>query len=384
MQQIQMVNDRFNISDNKVKILFISGILGGGGAERQTSYLLKFLNKDKFETVLCLYRIEGSYLRDIPQDLRIYDLGAKGRFNIPKVLWRLIRIIHRENPDIIFSNLWGSNRIAILAHKLSHANHKRKLLLGIQNNPLSYNKVAQRLMPLMYPMVDLLIACSKGVANEAIRKLGISRDKIQVVYNAVDIARISALAKEPVEHQWLGKFPTIISVGSLTPQKGHVYLLKALKIINQTTPIYLLLLGDGPEKRKLQKLAISLGIHDRVDFLGYQPNPFKYMASADVFVLSSLWEGLPNVLVEALACNIPIVATNAPYGSQEVIQNGKNGFLLPTANPEALVYKIIRILNNSTLREKFTVEGLKIVHEKFSIEKIIKQYENIFMHVCNL
>ena len=380
-----MANDRFNISNSKVKILFISGILGGGGAERQTSYLLKFLNKDNFETVLCLSKIEGSYLKDIPQNISIYDLGVrKGRFNTPKIVWKLREIILRENPDIIFSNLWGSNRIAILAHKLSPVFYNRKLLLGIQNNPSSYKKVARMLMPFMYPMADLLIACSKGVANEAIRKLGISRDKMKVVYNAVDIARISVLAKEPVEHQWLGKFPTIISVGSLTPQKGHVYLLKALEITNKITPIYLLLLGDGPEKEKLQKLAISLGINDYVDFLGYQPNPFKYMASADVFVLSSLWEGFGNVLVEALACNVPIVSTNAPYGPQEIIQDGRNGFLVPTANPEALADRIIRILNTSTLREEFTVEGLRIVHEKFSIENIIKQYENILMHVCNL
>ena len=367
------------MSKQTPKILFLSGILGGGGAERQIAHLLTLINQDDFNLILCLFKKEGSYLQDIPQNIRIYDLsGRKSGFNTPRLLFKLKKIIDDEKPDIIFSNLWGSNRIAILAHKLSHANHRRKLLLGIQNNPSHYNTIARRLIPFMYPCADLLVACSKGVADEAHRDFRISPHKMQIVYNAVDITKISTLAEESVEHPWLGRFPTIISVGSLSPQKGHAYLLKALEIINRTMPTYLLLLGDGPEKGRLQELAISLGIHDRIDFLGYLPNPFKYMASADIFVLSSLWEGLPSVLVEALACKVPIVSTNAPYGPKEVIEDGKNGVLVPVADPDALADRITRVLNDRAMREEFISEGRKTVRKKFSAQTIAKQYEGIF------
>jgi len=369
---------------DKIKVMLVSGTLGRGGAQRQSSYLVKLLDEEKFEPVLCLFRKTGSYLEDIPRNTPIYDLGARGRFNTPRLVWRLRKVIQKERPDIVFSMLWRSNLISFLADKAIRGIQPR-LVLSIRNDLRAYSKFALLTIKYIYSWADIVVVNSEGVGEEVIENTAIPSSSIRVIPNGVDITYVKALAAAPVRHDWFGKgVPVLISVASLNRKKGYPYLIKAFNLVNKAIPCYLLILGDGPERRSLEKLAFDLGIRKRVAFLGFQSNPFKYMARATLFVLASLWEGLPNVVLEAMSIGTPVVATEVPCGgTAEIIEDGVNGFLVPVADPETLAGKIVELLKRPELRGKFSEEGMKTVGEKFSVENMVREFEQVFLEVVN-
>ena len=179
-----------------------------------------------------------------------------------------------------------------------------------------------------------------------------------------------------MDHPWLsGEIPVLVTVASLTPQKALDDLLKAFSIVNSVTPARLILIGDGELRRKLEILAVELNIRDRVSFLGYQSNSNKYVARADVFVLSSHWEGLATVLLEAAVVETPIVATNAPFGTSDVVQDGVTGFLVPVRDIKALSRNILTLLNDPALAKKFAENAKHAVISKFDIGSVTEEFE---------
>lgn len=364
---------------DRIKILLVSGTLGGGGAERQMSYLLKMLDPKKFSLVLCLFKKEGTYLEEIPQYVKIYDLAARGRFNSVKLIWRLRNIIRHEKPAILFSMLWRSNIYSLFANRFVSAEFRPKTIVGVRNNPKRYTNFALKSMKSIYPWADLVVVNSKGLQKDISQIISIPNDKLYVVENGIDIQWTRSLAREPVTHRWVDKDnPVLISVASLTKKKGYPYLLKAFQLVNEHIPAYLLILGDGPDKAKLEKFAVDLGIRQRIDFMGHQPNPFKYMVKSDIFILASLWEGMPNVVIEAITLGLPVVATRAPYGTDEIIEQGINGILVPTADSENMADGILELLTNTNLRMQFVEEGKRKAEEHFSVDKMVEKYEKLF------
>jgi glycosyltransferase involved in cell wall biosynthesis len=206
--------------------------------------------------------------------------------------------------------------------------------------------------------------------------------RVQVIANAVDIQLVRKLAEEPLDHLWVGSsVPVLIAVGRLVEQKGFSYLLQALKILLKRRPVRLWILGNGPLKSSLEAQARDLGIAEHVQFLGFRPNPFKYTARADIFVLSSLWEGLPSVLLEAMALGLPVVATRAPYGPEEVIQDGSNGCLVSVAQPEAMADCIDALLQDTYRRSRLGRTGQLWVEKNYSARAMAHQFEALFRKV---
>jgi glycosyltransferase involved in cell wall biosynthesis len=207
--------------------------------------------------------------------------------------------------------------------------------------------------------------------------------KIAVINNPIDIQKVNKLSNENINHSWNEEnFPVIIAIGRLTSQKGFSYLIKAFSIVvSDGIPCRLLILGEGVDKEKLKKLAMELRVDDKVSLLGFQKNPYKYLCRSTLFVLSSLYEGFPNVLLEALALGVPSIATRCPTGPEEIITHEVDGILTPPADEMALANAIKRGLLDQGLRKRLGEAGKKRA-ENFRVKKIVRLYEEVIEGVC--
>ena len=202
--------------------------------------------------------------------------------------------------------------------------------------------------------------------------------EVEVIYNGIDIEDIREKSKEEESHKWLGtETPLILAMGYLKDdQKGFSYLLEALEIVNRAKSARLIIIGNG-KKEKLEELSMKLSIRDKTDFFSTVPNPFPYMARADIFACSSLYEGLSNVILEALALGKPVISTDHKHGANEIIENGKNGILVPTRDPQKMADAILKVLEDGELRQSLEAEAKKR-SENFSRDKMISGYEKLF------
>ncbi|OYR48490.1 hypothetical protein DJ73_19415 [Halorubrum sp. Ea1] len=222
---------------------------------------------------------------------------------------------------------------------------------------------------------DQVIAISKGLNDQLIDEFGIKKEKLSVIYNPVYDTRVQSGSREPVNHSPFDQSSDIVlSVGRLVPAKGYDILLRSFKKIIDQREANLVILGEGPERERLEQLSIDLGIKSCVYFPGFKQNPYKYMSNADVFVSSSRSEGFGNAIVEALGCETSVVATRCPSGPAEILADGRYGRLVPPENPHELARAIIESINCPTDREL-----LRSRAEDFSQEKIIDEYEQLLL-----
>jgi len=199
-----------------------------------------------------------------------------------------------------------------------------------------------RLLRLWYAQADAVVAVSAGVADEIAAVAQVPRAQIHVIHNPIDADRIARQAETIPDHPWFqpGQPPVLLAAGRLHPQKDYPTLLRAFASLRKERELRLAILGEGHERPRLEQLIGGLGIGADVRLLGFQKNPFAFMARAAVFVLSSAWEGLGNVLIEALACGCPVVSTDCPHGPSEVLEKGRYGALVPVGDPEKLARAI--------------------------------------------
>jgi glycosyltransferase involved in cell wall biosynthesis len=199
-----------------------------------------------------------------------------------------------------------------------------------------------------YPKADKIVTVSYELEESLKNFLSIPKEKIKTIYNPVVTPELFEQAKQPVSCSWFeqNQLPVILAVGRLSPEKDYPTLFRAFSLVRQIRPAKLLILGEGEERANLERLAIELGIQNDVSMPGFVDNPFAFMAKASVFVLSSAWEALPTVLVEALACGCPVVATDCRSGPREILDNGRYGRLVPVGDHEALAKAILETLDN--------------------------------------
>lgn len=367
----------------KKKILFVIPSLAGGGAERVLVLLLKHLNRSRFKPLLVVFNSKKAYKEESIKDIPIICLKKGNRFDFFRLVWELSRLIRRERPALILSFLTYTNYLTILAHGL--ANLRIPLFLNERNNLTSslknekFSMIKKFLVPRLYPKSTGIISLSGGVREDLIANYKIPKEKCFVIYNGIDIKQIKELASEEVNNPWFKEYiPVIISCGRLTPQKNHPLLIEAMSLIlKNDINVRLLILGEGEKRFKLEKLAKDLGISRNLMFLGFQSNPFKYISRATVFVLSSLWEGFGNVIIEAMACGVPVVSTRCPSGPDEIITDGVNGLLVRTGDVNALAKAILRLLKDESLRRRLVEAGIKRA-EDFRIKKMVSEYERCF------
>ena len=316
------------------RIAFFLQDLYGGGAERVMLALAGGIARRGFAVDLVLVRRQGAYVEDIPANIRVIELGTKRTVNSVAALARYLR---RERPAVLLTALVHVNVAALLAGLLARVGTR---LVVTEHNQISRNisptasrtvRMAYRLVPFLYPRAARIIAVSDGVAEDLTRFAGMERGRIDVAHNPVVTPDMLAKAAQPVNHPWFveGEVPVILGVGRLSAQKDFGTLLRAFALVRASRPARLVILGEGACRKELEDLADELGIAADVQMPGFVDNPLAFMGKASLFVLSSRFEGLPTVLIEAMACGTPVVATDCPSGPREILEGGELGGLVP-------------------------------------------------------
>jgi glycosyltransferase involved in cell wall biosynthesis len=316
-----------------------------GGAERSMLKLAGGISRRGNEVDLVLAHAGGPLMDEVPASVRVVDLGA-GR--VLTSLPALARYLRRERPAALLSVL-QANLIAPWARSLAGVSTR---IFVSERNTLSSeirhyaSSLRMRLMPRMirlsYPRADGIVAVSEGVATDLAKATGIPRRRIQVIYNPIVTPRLEEMSRESLTNPWFepGAPPVILAVGRLTVQKDFGTLIRAFSSVRRSHVAHLMILGDGEERAALQSQIQDAGLERDVSMPGYIPNPYPYMKRSSLFVLSSRWEGLPGVLIEALYCGVPAVATDCPSGSREILADGKFGPLVPVGDAKALAEAI--------------------------------------------
>jgi len=329
--------------------LFITD-LTGGGAERVMINLADGLVRLGREVDMVLVKAEGAMLANVPKGVNIVDLKAPhAMLSAPA----LAKYIDAEKPVAVLAALNQPNVAAVWAKRLSR--HKPKIVISIHNTlSVEAGEAANwrvRLMPAFvrqfFGWADAIVAVSNGVADDFVTMTGIRRDRVEAIYNPVVSQEMIDRAQETVDDPWFasGEPPVVVAVGKLHPQKDYVNLLNAFAAVRRGREARLLILGEGQERAELEALIGELGLTDDVRMPGFVGNPFAYMNKSAVFVLSSRWEGLPTVLIEALACGTPVVSTDCPSGPREILDGGRWGKLVPVDNAAALADAISSTLD---------------------------------------
>ncbi|BCW97011.1 MAG: glycosyltransferase [Fimbriimonadales bacterium] len=351
----------------------------GGGAERVMLTLANAFHQRGIETcVITAKTIEGEHAHLLHQDIPIVRLqsGAMWRTIVP-----LARYLRRNPPMALLSTLGEANIVAVIARRL--ARRPIRLVIREANTPTTAflksesrkKRLTGRLIPLMYPLADTVVAVSTGVQHDLARLAPHARAKIRVIYNPVITPDLYQLRQISVAHPWFidKHVPIVLGVGRLSPQKDFSTLLQAFDCIRRQMSARLVILGEGELRSQLDQLAAELGIQDDFDLPGFDPNPFRYMARADVFVLSSRYEGLPNVLIQAMACGCPVVSTNCRSGPEDILDGGKYGELVPVGDAEAMAQAIMRVLRGE--RKTVPPEWL----QQFDAERVTDQYLKLLL-----
>lgn len=365
------MSNNFNVK----KITLFAPNLEGGGAERIISILAIYFSEKGLPVDLILAKASGPYLKNIPPAVNIID------FNCEKVILslpKLIKYLRTEKTEILFSSQMHSSSIALWAVKISGVNTKvvirqpTMLRPAFEKKPLR-NKITERIfLWSAKKWAYKIIVTSQAMANEFIAMSNISPDKLSIIYNPLPIKKIKNKSKEPLKHPWFqeGQPPVILAVGRLVNVKDFQTLIKAFAITKEKFDARLIILGEGPLRSELEQLIINLDIKPYVEMPGFAENPFQYMRGSKVFVLSSLWEGFPNGMIEAMACGTSIVATHCDGGTGEILEHGKWGELVPVQNPQ----KMAEAINKAIMKNDDT--NLEVVN-KFDVSVILDNFVSL-------
>jgi glycosyltransferase involved in cell wall biosynthesis len=366
------------------KILFVIPSLAKNGAENVLVMILQHLNRERFQPAVLSFHSRNDFGSDIPDDVKILSLHKKNKWDNLNILFRLSKVLRDENPDLICSFITYTNYLCSMAKSFSRIktpliiSERTYLSLAIQLQ--KYIAIKQILIRHYYPKADAIICVSQGVYHDLVAHVGITQKQYKIIYNPIDLNKIQNLALEEVDHSWFSdSIPVLVACGRLIPPKNFPLLLKAISLVIKSMPVRLIVLGEGTLRNNLINTTAHLGISKNVSFLGYQKNPYKYMARAKGFILSSSFEGFGNVIIEAMACGTPVISTRCPSGPDEIISDGVNGILVPVNDAPAMAAAIKRLLSDPALQAQLAVQGKKRVTD-FSIDKIITEYENYFLN----
>ncbi len=358
--------------------IFMPSLFGAGG-QRSMLNLAHGIAERDYAVDLVLAQAEGAFLDEVRAPVRLVDLKAsRALTSLPA----LVRYLRRERPEAMLSVFGYTNIIALWAWRL--AGIRTRLFVNEQNtvsqeagNASSWRgRLTPQLMKRFYPWANGIVVVSQGVRDDMAELTNIPRESITVIYNpSVVGAEVAEKAQAPLDHPWFqpGQPPVLVAVGRLQVQKDYPTMLRAFAQVRQARPARLLILGEGKERPMLEALIDESGLEQDVSLPGFVTNPYAYMARASLFVLSSRWEGLPTVLIEALCCGTPAVSTDCPSGPREILRDGQYGQLVPVGDADGLARAIETALNGkapSPPSESW---------QPYDLENIVNQYINLLV-----
>ncbi len=330
---------------------------------------------------LITVKTASAYLNSPLEGIKLVNLGVSHTFG---GVMPLVRYLRQHRPAALLAAKDRANIVAVLANAISRTRTRLILRMGTTvsaalegKRPLK-EKLWYTRMRLFYPHANAVVAVSKGVAADLMRNAGLTPSLIHVIPNPVITPKLLNLAEETLNHPWFkdGAPPVILGVGRLTKQKDFPTLIKAFAKVRESFQCRLVILGEGQDRPKLEALITDLGIRSDTFLPGFVHNPYPYFKRASLFVLSSVWEGSPNVLTEALALGTPVVSTDCPSGPKEILQGGRFGPLVRVGDAEALSEAMLHMLRNP-LEKSF----LKSAVRDYTLGESTKQYLKLFLGV---
>ncbi len=361
-----------------MKISLIIPSLQGGGAEKVVVNLANYWADYGYLVEVIQLRSGGEFESSLNKEIKVINLEAT---RVRACFIPLFKILKKSNPDLILVSIFPLTILVNIVWKILNL---KGTYVAIEHNNLTksissrgwISYLKNRLMAILfYRTIDNVIAVSNGVARDLASFSLIQLDRINTIYNPIVLEKLpkNKISKEDSLSLWHSKDGIrILTVGSLTKQKDQRLLIKALSLINKKIPFVCIVLGIGPLKDELVELAKITGLQESIFFEGFVSNPTPYYLSADVFILTSAWEGFGNVLVEALECDLPIISTDCESGPNEILNGGEFGVLVPVSDEMALKKAIENFHLNKPLHPPGHLRA-----KDFSVEKAATLYEKL-------
>lgn len=364
------------------RLCFVLPSLNGGGAERAAVQVLNGLSPDVWDRSMFLFERTGPYLADLDPAIDLQSASSPGRGD----RWQsLRRFIQERRPQIVVAFLSYATALTAVRAAQTGArvvfNQQTPMTAFLSDADYQWRqgwrrKVFTATSRLTYAAADLVIATSRGVADDLTENFGVSPDAVRVVPNPVDLDTVRARAQEPLETDQLsGEVPIIVAAGRLADAKNYPLLIDSMRVLRDSMRARLFILGQGDLEPALRRQIAAHHLEDTVTLLGFQQNPWKFIARANVFALSSHYEGFGNVLIEAMALGIPVVAT-ASAGTRDILTHGVDGLLVARHTPEDMALALRQVLQNRDLRSAMAGEATRSA-ERFSAPKVIAQYDAV-------
>lgn len=375
----------------RIRVLFAIGTMSGGGSERQVVELLKRLDRSRFTPSLYLvYRI-GELLPEIPEDVPVFsfwDNHRQPRWNYPGRIhgWQvrhLSRVLSQHNVDVVYDRTLVMTLVSAPAAIRARVPFVSVAVADpeydLKHQDSQFKWLKKRLLRKAYRRANQVVAVSEDLRQRLIEYYALAPDKVAVIRNPIDLARVDRLAAENAPEFQADRFH-IVSAGRLQEQKGFVYLLAALhQLVNVRGRKQLLLhiLGQGPQEQMLRSIVAERNLESHVSFEGFQSNPLPHFRAAHLVCLASIYEGLPNVLLEAMACRTPVLATDCPTGPRELLDDGRLGRLVPAANAVGLADAIDDALANYGEWLASVGAARAWVEDEFSVEAAVQNVAQV-------
>jgi len=369
-----------NRNRNCRKLAFLIPSFSGGGAERVITNLANAMLSKGYAVDILLFSSKGPVKSSVLVDINIIEIGPFGL----KAMFGLLKYLIKEKPACLISSLCHCNFLSIITAKatgtkciIREANYPPAILSHSRNR---LEKIAYGIYFSFYKYADLVLSPSKQIILILEKDFNITKTKLRLLSSPSIGVEFDELVNEVPEHPWLenDNYRVVLAVGRLEPAKGFSMLIKAMSILDDEMKLKLIILGEGSLKQELLELVNDLGLEDCVSLPGFVKNPYAYMRKADVFVLSSFYEGMPNVMVQAMAAGTSIVSTNCPTGPEELLENGKLGVLVPVGDSSQLAVGISKVLDSPwskfQLQEKvaqYRIENVSLVFEEL-VREIIR------------
>ena len=358
------------------KLAFFMRWAQGGGAERVMIALANQFAAAGYQVDFVFVNAQGKFIQDIDPRIQIVDLKAQ---RAAFAGWHFYRYLRRQRPHAVISALNYINIFAILAALLLPS-HKPKLIItehgtlgATSRNLKGRARLVPKLMQWLYPFAQHVVAVSNGVADDLAQQIALPRQKIVTIYNPIDFAGIERLKAQPLLHPWAEQdIPVVLGAGRLVEVKNFPLLIQAFLQVRKAQPCRLVILGEGEKRRELEELAQASAYAEDICLMGFSGNPYPWMARADAFVLSSDSEGLPTVLIEAIACGAPVISTDCPHGPREILQDGAYGMLVPVNDAQRMAQAIAH-----TLRQPAQKQSVQPLLEKFQQKRAFQAYQRL-------
>lgn len=356
-------------------IVFFLARFSGSGVPLAQIRLAKALHRRGYQVEFVIGYIPDNLSLPVIDGVKVVNLNISRTY---KLLLPVISYIKRIQPDVIFTAEDHLNVIVTFGAILARSKVKISASSRITpyrvypNRMFAKSWILKQLNIFSQKRVDALVCVSEDMVKEYEKLLGSS--KYQCIYNVIVDSSTSQRMCELVDDSWMtdSSIPVVIAAGTLNRRKGFSDLILAMKILTQDSAVRLIILGEGPRREELQSLILKEGLKNSVRLLGFQKNPLKYFSKSKVFVLSSYAEGLPNVLVEAMACGCTPVSTDCPTGPREVLQDGKYGYLIPMHDPVKMASAI-----QMAIEQPISPEDLRDAIKPFTEEQVIQKHQKV-------